>query len=86
MKVVGGVVKLTCHQFANNWMTVDGPNFENKVVSPERMQLTEPEEFERFRASKARYDAGDRTDGQFLDLYELTDDGRFKPRRPQWQA
>lgn len=72
---------MSIHQFANDWMTIDGPGFQNRVVTPDLVQLDTPEEFARFRAS---YDAflanGPGHEGQFWQLWTLWPNGTFSRR------
>ncbi len=70
----------TVHQWANDWMTVDGHGKQSIVVKPVNVQLDESE-YQAFCESYLAAQQGDRSKGTFWHEWELRMDGTFT-RRP----
>ena len=66
---------VTPGQWANDWISHDRVEFRSGIASPRNVQLTEKEEFDRFRESQ-----GDPGVGQFWMQWELLEDGTFRQR------
>lgn len=58
------------HQWANDWISADGPEGQPVIVNPVGIEL-ESDEVARLFADHERYLAGDRGSGFFWDRYEL---------------
>lgn len=68
-------LKLTPHQFANDWISATTPDGQSRIVRPPQVQL-EPDDFAMFADRDAKHV------GQFWKMWELAADGTFS-RAPQ---
>lgn len=87
MKVSGSAETWSLHQWANDWITADGPNGRTAVLSPTRVQL-EGEEISEMLTDRdhalAQIEAGEYPHtGFFWKAWSLDPRGFFTARRPE---
>ncbi len=74
----------TVHQWANDWMTVDGHGKQSIIVKPTNVQLEGEAEYWPFRESYVAFEQrGDRSKGTFWQEWKLELDGTFTAREPR---